>query len=243
MAMMRIYLYLHQFNLVAVTLRLFLSMLLGAFIGMERERKGYAAGLRTHMLVCIGAALTVLISQYDFYMMHTQWAEVVQRYHLKIDISRYSAQVINGIGFLGAGTIIVNRKQEVKGISTAAGLWASGCMGIVIGAGFYECMVFAFLMILSCNLFFSKLSSYIVDKSRNMNIFVEFGEMNDLRTILSHIQMLGIHIYDVDVERGHRKRGLNPNAVFLLKLPRREGHAQVLEAIMELESVIYIDEI
>lgn len=237
------YLYLHQFNLVSVTLRLILSMLLGAFIGMERERKGYAAGLRTHMLVCIGAALTVLISQYDFYMMHTQWAEIVHRYNLRIDISRYSAQVINGIGFLGAGTIIVNRKQEVKGLTTAAGLWASGCMGIVVGAGFYECMIFAFLMILSCNLFFSKLSARIVDRSRNMNVFIEFGEMSDLRTILGHIQMLGIRIYDVDVERGHRKRGVNPSAVFLLQLPGREAHMQVLESIMELESVIYIDEI
>lgn len=238
-----IYLYLHQFNIVSVTLRLVLGMLLGAFIGMERERKGYAAGLRTHMLVCIGATLTVLISQYDFYMMHTQWADIVHKYNLKTDISRYAAQVINGIGFLGAGTIIVNRKQEVKGLPTAAGLWASGCMGIVIGAGFYECMIFAFLMILSCNLFFSKLSSYIVDKSRNMNIFVEFATMADLRNILSHVRKMGIRIYDVDIERGHRKRGVNPSAVLLLQLSGGEGHAEVLEGIMELDSVVYIDEI
>lgn len=240
---MELYLYLHQFNIVSVTLRLVLAMLLGAFIGMERQRKGHAAGLRTHMLVCIGAALTMLISQYNFYMLHTQWADIAHKYRIGIDISRYSAQVINGIGFLGAGTIIVNRKQEVKGLTTAASLWASGCMGIVIGAGFYECMFFAFVMILGCNLFFSKLSSYIVDKSRNMNIFVEYTYMSDLKTILSNIKDMGIHIYDVDIERGHRKRGINPSAVLLLQITEKISHTDVINAIMQLDNVTMADEI
>lgn len=240
---MRLYLYLHQFNIVSVTLRLVLAMFLGAFIGMERQRKGYAAGLRTHIFVCVGATLTVLIGQYNFYMLNTEWAELAHKYKLGVDISRYSAQVINGIGFLGAGNIIVNRNQEVKGLTTAASLWASGCMGVVIGAGFYECMFLAFIMILSCNLFLSRLSSYIADSSPNMNVFVEYSYMSDLRVILGGIKNMGIGIYDVDIDRGQRKRGINPSAVLMLNLPDKNNHNDVMEAIMQLDNVVFADEI
>ena len=125
--------YLREMNVASVLLRLTVAMLFGGFIGLERERKRRPAGFRTYMLVCLGAALTMLLSQYESYMVTHAWHETAMEIGLRTDVSRFGAQVINGIGFLGAGTIIVTGKQEVKGLTTAAGLWASACMGLAIG--------------------------------------------------------------------------------------------------------------
>ena len=125
----------------ALAVRLILAMLVGGLLGMERIRKHRPAGIRTYMLVCLGAAMTMILGQYQEQMMATVWKEAVLASGARLDPSRYSAQVISGIGFLGAGTVLVTGKQEVKGLTTAAGLWAAGCIGIGIGAGFYECAV------------------------------------------------------------------------------------------------------
>ena len=143
--------YLREMNVISILLRLVLAMLFGGFIGLERERKRRPAGFRTYMLVCLGAALTMLLSQYESFMVTTAWRETAAEIGLRTDVSRFGAQVINGIGFLGAGTIIVTGKQEVKGLTTAAGLWASACMGLAIGAGFYECVLLGFVLIFLTN--------------------------------------------------------------------------------------------
>lgn len=139
--------YLRELNIWSVMLRLTVAMVFGGLIGLERGRKGRAAGFRTYMVVCLGAALTMVMGQYEGYMLTEVWNEVVSKTDARADVSRFGAQVINGIGFLGAGTIIVTRKQEVKGVTTAAGLWASACVGLAIGAGFYEAVLIAFLAI------------------------------------------------------------------------------------------------
>ena len=128
--------YLRGANLAATAFRLFLAMLFGGIIGLERGRRRRPAGFRTHILVCMGAALAMNISQY-----------VAVTLGQTTDVSRLGAQVINGIGFLGAGTILVTGRQQVKGLTTAAGLWASACTGLAVGAGFYECVLIAFAMI------------------------------------------------------------------------------------------------
>ena len=127
--------YLRQFNLLSVVVRLLAAMLFGGMLGIDRAKKGRAAGFRTYMFVCLGAALAMLLSQYEHAMLAGRWAEKALDVGIRTDVSRFGAQVINGIGFLGAGTILVTDRQEVKGLTTAAGLWASACMGLAIGAG------------------------------------------------------------------------------------------------------------
>jgi len=135
---------------------------------MERERKKRPAGFRTYMFVCLGATLTVMISQYSYIMLHTLWRDLAESYNLSVDVSRIGAQVISGIGFLGAGTIIVNSHQEVKGLTTAVGLWASGCMGIALGAGFYECAIIGALLIFISTKFLDRLGVYIAQNAPNI---------------------------------------------------------------------------
>lgn len=215
----------------AVLFRLALATVFGGLLGLERERKHGPAGFRTYMLVCLGAALAMMINQYD--------ALIVDR----TDVSRFGAQVISGIGFLGAGTIIVTGHQEVKGLTTAAGLWASACMGIAIGAGFYECVILAFVLILLSVRLLAVLETHVVENSRNMNIYVEFQSMDDVGAIIGCIKTMDVQIYDVDLMRGSEERLRIPSAVFSLHLNQKLPHTRVLAAISELDAVTMIDEI
>ena len=111
-------------------LRLLVAALLGSIIGWERERRHWTAGLRTHMMVCLGAALIMLVSTYGF-------QDVVGKPGISLDPSRVAAQVVSGIGFLGAGTIFFLRNEVVKGLTTAAGLWTVAAIGLAVGGGLY----------------------------------------------------------------------------------------------------------
>ena len=115
---------LKELNSISVTVRLMLSLVCGGILGVERGRKKRPAGFRTYMLVCMGAALVMITNQY-----------IVEVYGGS-DPARMGAQVISGIGFLGAGTIIVTGRNRVKGLTTAAGLWAAACVGLSLGIGF-----------------------------------------------------------------------------------------------------------
>lgn len=235
--MIELFDYYRNFNIESVFLRLVLAMLFGGIIGLERGRKHRAAGFRTYMIACLGAALTMLLSQYLHEMVNTTWAGIMQTG----DVSRISAQVINGIGFLGAGTIIVTGRQQVKGLTTAACLWASACMGIAIGAGYFECVFFAFVLILIAIRVLPAVESFIVDHSKYMNIYMEFDSMDHLRHIINSIKALDVQIYEVDIERG--QDGRSPSAVFVLRLNQRLHHTMLILEASKIECVRVIEEI
>ena len=235
--------YLREMNTLSIFVRLVLAMLFGGMIGLDRERKGRAAGFRTYMVVCLGASLTMLLSQYEYFMLTTQWADLAAEIGIRTDVARFGAQVINGIGFLGAGTIIVTGRQEVKGMTTAAGLWASACTGLAIGAGFYECVLLAFLLISLVIRVLPHVENYVVENARNMNIYVEFNSLDDVGDILNRIKSQNVQIYDVELDHGREEKSRHPSAVFSIRLNQKQVHTQVLAAISELESVRTIDEI
>lgn len=235
--------FLRELNNLSIFVRLAMAMFFGGMIGMERERKGRAAGFRTYMLVCLGASLTMLLSQYEYFMLTTRWADLAAEIGVRTDVARFGAQVINGIGFLGAGTIIVTGRQEVKGLTTAAGLWASACTGLAIGAGFYECVVLAFCLIFLSMRLLRPLENYIVENARNINLYVEFSSLDNLGQIIARIKSQDAQIYDVDLDRGEADRAKNPSAVFSLRLGHRQPHTQVITSISELPCVQTIDEV
>ena len=120
-----------------ITVRLLLAALLGAVIGINRGRLEWAAGLRTHMLVCVGAALAIIVSAYGF-------GDALKNPRVVLDPSRVAAQVVSGIGFLGAGTIMfLHRENVVRGLTTAAGLWTVAAVGLAVGGGMYAAAVIA----------------------------------------------------------------------------------------------------
>ena len=180
--------YLREFHFASVVVRLALAMLLGGCIGLERERKRRPAGFRTYMLVCLGAALTVLLSLYEYTLITGPWSTLAAELGMKTDVSRFGAQVINGIGFLGAGTILVTGRQQVKGLTTAAGLWASACTGLAVGAGFYECVLIAFAMIFLSIRLFPIVDAYIQENARDINLYLEFNCMDDISTLINQLK-------------------------------------------------------
>ena len=234
---------LREFTFFSVFLRLALAMFCGGAIGLERAKKRRPAGFRTYMFVCMGAALTILIGQYAHLMLQTRWIASAQGIGLQTDVVRIGAQVINGIGFLGAGTIIVTSRQQVKGLTTAAGLWASACMGLAIGAGFYECVLLAFLLISLCIRLLPALEALIVERARDINIYVAFISLDDVGAIIARIKEQDVQVYSVDISRPQETGSPNPSAVFSLHLNRRSSHEDVLAAIFALDQVLVVDEI
>ena len=235
--------YMRDLNIYSMALRVFLAMLVGGLIGFERERKGRPAGFRTYMLVAMGAATTVMLSQYYGLLFEGPWAEVAKQMGIKTDISRFGAQVINGVGFLGAGTIIVTGRQEVKGLTTAACLWASACMGLAVGAGFYECVLVGFFLILITIKFLPRFDSYILSRSRRLFVFVDMDSIENLGIIINHLKANKINLFDVDLDRVNRGNIEYINALLGMYLPRKKPHAEVIASISTLEGVISIEEV
>ncbi len=223
--------YLKEPNVVSALFRLTLATICGGFIGMERIRKRRPAGFRTHTLVCIGAALTMIISQYLWSIGQTT------------DLSRLGAQVINGIGFLGAGTIIVTGRQQVKGLTTAAGLWASACMGLAIGAGFYFGAIVGCVLIILTSTLLSYFESKIMSTARNMNIYIEFLSTNDIGAIIETLKKMDVRIFDVEITKIRSSDGLPPSAIFSVRLPKKSKHADVMAAIASVGGVQSVEEL
>ena len=222
-----------QINTAGCIFQLLLSMLLGSIVGFERRRRGQSAGVRTFSLIAMGSTLAMILSIY-----------VPQKYAgvLDGDPTRIAAQVISGIGFLGAGAII-QMKGSVRGLTTAAGLWASACMGLAIGAGFYECMFLAFALIFLCICLLPHIDAIIVSHAHNMNIYVEFTSLDDVGAIIGKIKEQGARIYEVDIIQDRKESALYPCAVFSIRLGQPRTHGRMIMAIYELDRVIAIDEV
>ena len=225
--------------------RLTVAAFCGGCIGLERGKKRRPAGFRTHMLVCIAAALAMLISQHLTMMVREYWEALVviegggNKY---TDVSRFGAQVINGIGFLGAGTVIVTGRQQVKGLTTAAGLWASACMGLCVGAGFVEGAAIGCLLIILTITIFDHLERRILARARNINLYVEFAHVNDVGAVISAIKAQEIRIFDVEIHK-NKEKGANQSAVFSIRLPKRMSHATAMSVVAGVENVCAIEEL
>ena len=234
--------YLRELNFVSVALRLLLSAVIGFSLGMERGRKRRPAGCRTYMLVCMGATLTLLLSQYEYYMLTNRWYDLALEIGIRTDVSRFGAQVINGVGFLGAGTILVTGRREVKGLTTAAGLWASACMGLAIGAGFYESVVLGTVLIFLSMRFLPTIENMMVERAPFLNIYVEFESLDNIGAIIGRIKEQNSQILDVEIDHGRGEGSGNPSAAFSLRLPRHQPHSDVLVSVSGLDCVYTVDE-
>ena len=152
-------------------IKLLLSMLCGTAIGLERSSRNRPAGFRTHILVCLGACVAAMTGVYLYVGLQ-----------LPADISRIGAQVVTGLGFIGAGTIIITNKMTIKGITTAAGLWVTGIIGIAIGSGYYEGGLIGTALVLITEICFSSLSGKIQKNSQYVFVIL----YND-KTSLDHM--------------------------------------------------------
>lgn len=237
--------YLRQLNFESMALRIILAMIMGGVIGYERELKHRPAGFRTYMLVALGSAVTVILSQYLDLMLSTGWADSLRENQVgnRTDVVRIGAQVINGIGFIGAGTILVTSRNEVKGLTTAAGLWASACMGLAIVAGFYECFLIGFALVIFIMKLLPLIEDAVLSRARNMNIYIEMDNIENLSNIVNRIKADGIRMYDVDIDREQNSHMPQVNGLFSLRLPEKRHHTEVLAMLSTLDGIISIEEV
>ena len=178
---------LHELTFLSMVLRFLTATLAGAVIGYSRGKAQHAAGLRTHILVCIGAAGAMIVGEY-----------LVSVKGFDTDAARIPAQVISGIGFLGAGSIIVTGRSHVTGLTTAAGLWASACMGLAAGAGYFSCVLVMCVLILLVLEILYKVDKHYVSQSRQMFLYLEMQRGTRMGTVLSLLNENHVRVYAFD---------------------------------------------
>ena len=161
----------YDLNIFSVTLRTLLALIFGGIIGLERGSNRHPAGFRTHILVCVGAALAMMTNQF-----------IVEEFGTS-DPARLGAQVITGVGFLGVGTILVTGRYKIKGLTTAAGLWASACLGLAIGIGFYSGAIIAAVIIFASLSLLPKVENYFYRRSRVLDLYIEVDTLEDFKNV------------------------------------------------------------
>ena len=219
-------------TMLSVAVRMLLAVACGGIIGIEREYKRRPAGFRTHILICLGAAMTTLTSQYPYLNMHHY-----------TDMARLGAQVVAGIGFIGAGTIIVTRRQRVKGLTTAAGLWAAAIIGLALGGGFYEGGIFATILILLAELLFSKLEYRMLENAPEINLYMEYTDKRCLENVLKLYRELNLKILNMEITRSTGSEKHNACAIFSLRLNKRCKVEQLVAKVSGTEGVVSVEEL
>ncbi len=185
-----------------ILIRLLTGAFCGAIIGIERERKEWAAGMRTHMMVSVGATLYMIVSIYGF-------NEVLNHDNVSIDPSRVASQVVSGIGFIGAGTIIFLRQGVVRGLTTASGLWTVAGIGLAIGGGMYVAGVATTLIALIILWVLQPIESFVYRRSKWKSIIIMLKPNNDYREVLELIlEHQDINITGLEVESQGEEEGM-----------------------------------
>lgn len=208
-------------------LRLILGAVLGGLVGLERERLEWVAGLRTHMLVSLGATLIMVVSTWGF-------GDIVGQPGVVLDPSRVAAQVVSGIGFLGAGTILFLRQEVIRGLTTAASLWTVAGVGLAVGAGLYVASVTATALVLVILALVKPLEKRLFrrDQVRRLEISVD-RELVALRDIDAALGELGLAVDKITISRG----GEGAGDVVKLTLVRSATRATVVDLLDRLRGI------
>ncbi len=217
--------FLRQPDLLGMTIRVLLALVCGGAIGIERTDKRRPAGFRTHILICLGAAMTTATSQYLYIVMH-----------YPISVSRMGAQVIAGVSFIGAGAIMMTKWQRVRGLTTAAGLWVVAIVGLCCGTAFYEGAVYATVLVLIAEVFFSKLEFHLLRDTREITVYAEYIKPSCLEDIVSRCHGLGVKIVDLEITKKSDSGGISC-AVLSLLSRQGTGKEEILQKLADIEGV------
>lgn len=220
---------LDELNEVSIVVRIVMCAVFSGTLGLERTRKRRAAGFRTYILVCLGAAVIIMTGEY------------ISLRFPGADPTRLGAQVISGIGFLGAGTIMMTGIHQIRGLTTAAGLWASACMGIAIGAGFYFGAVAMFLAMLVVMTAFQYVQDHYISRSRRIQLYAVFQSLDNIGHFMALSNKFNFHIDDFQTSRPECGPGVG--VMFMLRFPKKVSHAEVVDMVKDCEGLTFIEEI
>ena len=222
---------LREVTYLAVALRIVSAVIFGGIIGMERGMKNRPAGLRTYMLVCLGSCLIMLTNQYLFQVSGTG------------DPMRLGAQVVSGIGFLGAGTIIVTKHNQIKGLTTAAGLWASAGVGLALGVGFYEAALAAGLAVFSILTLLQKWDDKLHRNTKIIELYIEISENYTVGNLIRDLRDLNLEVESLQMEQDVVLEDNARPLIATLKSKKRGDHNVLLEKIKQFEGIVHLEEL
>ena len=221
---------LREVTYLAVFLRIFAAVIVGGLLGLERGMKHRPAGLRTYMLVSVGACVIMLTNQYIFQTAGTG------------DPVRMGAQVVSGIGFLGAGTIIVTRRNQIKGLTTAAGLWSAAGVGLALGIGFYEAALAGSMAVFVIMALLQKMDSKLHRRSKQLEAYIELKGVS-LGDFLRIMRESDIDVSDVQRESGEDETDGVRAYVATLKGKQRQNHQELMEKVLAIPGVKFVEEL
>lgn len=218
-----------ELTMTAIILRIVAAIVLGGIIGLERGMKNRAAGLRTYMLVCLGSCVVMLINQYTSQVYNTG------------DPVRLGAQVISGIGFLGAGTIVVTSHNQIKGLTTAAGLWTSACIGLAIGIGLYEVALIAALCVFLVLTVLHEWDYFMRSRTRIVDVYMELDQSISLGKFIRSIRDHGLEVSNIQRERdiSYGDEVVSFTATF--KGRKKTNQAELVRILRKQEGVKYLE--
>ncbi len=221
---------LREVTYLSVIIRIVAAFLLGGILGWEREMKNRAAGLRTYMLVCVGSCVIMLTNQYIYQVFGVG------------DPVRRGAQVVSGIGFLGAGTIVVTRRNQIKGLTTAAGLWSAAGVGLALGVGFYEAAIAGTLAVFIVIALLQKMDNKLHRRSKQLEAYIELSTIS-LGDFLRTMREADIEVSDVQRESSEDESNGVRAYVATLKGKTRKSHTELMEKVLEIPGVVFVEEL
>lgn len=213
----------------AIVLRILSAIIVGGLIGLERGMKNRPAGLRTYMLVCVGACLIMLTNQYIYQFTGAG------------DPMRLGAQVVSGIGFLGAGTIIVTKHNQIKGLTTAAGLWSSAGVGLALGIGFYEAALTASVGIYAILAILQRWEHRVHKKIRLLDVYIELANTMPMNKFAQNLRAINLQIEGIQFEPDSAVENETRAMVITLKSPKQIDHLKLLEEIKLIPGIVYLE--
>ncbi len=223
--------YLREVNLISIAVRIAFSFLVGGIVGFERGKKGRAAGFRTHILVCVGSCLATLTGQY-----------IISVLEMSGDPARLGAQVISGIGFLGAGTIITTGKNHVRGLTTAAGLWSTAAIGLAIGIGFYEAAIIGSIAIVFTIVILHKFDYFIFAKTADIDVYIEIADIGNLKNILNSIKELEYDMHNINITPSKSGVGQHVGIEGIISSKKKWNKSEVITLIGAIPGIVFITE-
>ncbi|MBR2335019.1 MAG: MgtC/SapB family protein [Clostridia bacterium] len=220
-------------DLWSIILRIVVSVVFSAIIGWERSTKRHAAGLRTFMLVSLSATMATLL---DLFLIGKSLSV----------FPILSAAFVIGIAIISSNSILFSSKSQIKGLTTAVGLWSVGFMGLLIGAGFYTVSLIGFIALISCLSLFPTLERRFKNKSNHFEIHLELKHKDDLQNFVTTIRKLGLRIDDIEVNPAYIHSGLSVYSIALTiqnnELKTYKTHTEIIEALRSIEYVHHIEE-
>lgn len=222
---------LREITYLSIALRIAAAFLMGGILGWERERRSRAAGLRTYMLVCVGACIIMLTNQY------------IYQYFKTGDPVRMGAQVVSGIGFLGAGTIVVTKRNQIKGLTTAAGLWAAAAVGLALGIGFYEAAIVGGLLIFLILTAVHSLDGRIRKNAQRIALYAEVDNKINVGQLARSIRALGVDISSIQLDDEYAPSAGIRALVIVIRKNKKMKRENLLSDLQDIEGVIYIEEL